>query len=98
MDGLGKRLKKLRKEHEYTQDFLADYLNVTRPAIGYYEKGTNEPPLQTLIKLADLYQVSLDWLAGRTNVKYNFNLESKENRDAIIKIHEALKGFEIKKR
>ena len=98
MDGLGERLKKLRKEHEYTQDFLADYLNVTIPAIGYYEKGTNEPPLQTLIKLADLYQVSLDWLAGRTNVKYNFNLESKENRDAIIKIHEALKGFEIKKR
>lgn len=98
MDKLGERLKELRKEHRYTQEFLADYLNVTRPAIGNYEKGINEPPLQTLVKLADLYQVSLDWLAGRTNVKYNFNLESKENRDAIIKIHEALKGFEIKKR
>ncbi|MBS4974309.1 helix-turn-helix domain-containing protein [Intestinibacter bartlettii] len=98
MDKLGERLKALRKEHRYTQEFLADYLNVTRPAIGNYEKGINEPPLQTLVKLADLYQVSLDWLAGRTNVKYNFNLESKENRDAIIKIHEALKGFEIKKR
>lgn len=49
MDGLGGKIKKLRKEHEYTQDFLADYLNVTRPAIGYYEKGINEPPLQTLI-------------------------------------------------
>lgn len=98
MDKLGERLKALRKEHRYTQEFLADYLNVTRPAIGNYEKGINEPPLQTLVKLADLYQISLDWLAGRTNVKYNFNLESKENRDAIIKIHEALKGFEIKKR
>ena len=98
MDKLGERLKALRKEHRYTQEFLADYLNVTRPAIGNYEKGINEPPLQTLVKLADLYQVSLDWLAGRTNVKYNFNLESKENRDAIIKIHESLKGFEIKKR
>ncbi len=98
MDKLGERLKALRKEHRYTQEFLADYLNVTRPAVGNYEKGINEPPLQTLVKLADLYQVSLDWLAGRTNVKYNFNLESKENRDAIIKIHEALKGFEIKKR
>lgn len=98
MDKLGERLKALRKEYRYTQEFLADYLNVTRPAIGNYEKGINEPPLQTLVKLADLYQVSLDWLAGRTNVKYNFNLESKENRDAIIKIHEALKGFEIKKR
>lgn len=98
MDKLGERLKALRKEHRYTQEFLADYLNVTRPAIGNYEKGINEPPLQTLVKLADLYQISLDWLAGRTNVKYNFNLESKENRDAIIKIHEALKGFEIKKK
>lgn len=98
MDKLGEILKALRKEHRYTQEFLADYLNVTRPAIGNYEKGINEPPLQTLVKLADLYQISLDWLAGRTNVKYNFNLESKENRDAIIKIHEALKGFEIKKK
>lgn len=43
MDKLGERLKTLRKEHRYTQEFLADYLNVTRPAIGNYEKGINEP-------------------------------------------------------
>ena len=98
MDKLGERLKALRKEHRYTQEFLADYLNVTRPAIGNYEKGINEPPLQTLVKLADLYQVSLDWLAGRTNSKYNFNLEGKENKEVVIKLYEALKDFKIEKK
>ena len=39
----------------------------------------------------------MDWLAGRTNSKYNFNLESKENKEVVIKLYEALKDFKIEK-
>lgn len=98
MHGLGEKLRNLRKEHGYTQDFLSDYLNVTRPAVGYYEKDINEPSLETLVKLADLYQVSLDWLLGRTTVKFNLNLENNDNKDAVLKVYEVLKEFEIRKK
>ena len=88
----------LRKERGYTQEQLSDFLNLTRSAISNYELGLNEPSLDTMVAIADLYGVSLDWLMGRTNLRYNFNLEDKENLEVIIKLYETLKDFYITKR
>ena len=88
----------LRKEHGYTQEQLSDFLNLTRSAISNYELGLNEPSLDTMVAIANLYGVSLDWLMGRTNLRYNFNLENKENTEVIIKLYETLKDFDITKR
>lgn len=56
------RLYSIRKSHHYTQSFIADYLNVTRQCYTQYEKGRRTPDLQTLIKLASLYHVSIEYL------------------------------------
>lgn len=98
MKDLNTKLVMLRKEHGYTQEDLSKFLNLTRSAIGNYELGINEPSLDTMVAIANLYGVSLDWLMGRTNLRYNFNLEDKENLEVIIKLYETLKGFDITKR
>ena len=98
MQDLNIKLAMLRKERGYTQEQLSDFLNLTRSAISNYELGLNEPSLDTMVAIADLYGVSLDWLMGRTNLRYNFNLEDKENLEVIIKLYETLKDFYITKR
>ena len=98
MKDLNTKLVMLRKEHGYTQEDLSKFLNLTRSAIGNYELGINEPSLDTMVAIANLYGVSLDWLMGRTNLRYNFNLENKENTEVIIKLYETLLDFDITKR
>jgi transcriptional regulator with XRE-family HTH domain len=59
------RLVDLRIEHGYKQEYLAKVLNVSPSAYGYYEQGRNEPPLESISKIAELYEVSIDYLLGR---------------------------------
>ncbi len=63
----GERLKALRKEQELMQDDLAKILGCTQRKVSYLERGVSEPDLQTLIKLADFFGVSIDYLCGRTD-------------------------------
>ena len=58
-------LKDLRKKANLKQEDVAQYLNVTQQAYSRYEKGFNEPDYANLIKLADLFKVSVDYLLGR---------------------------------
>ena len=60
-------LKIERKKHGYTQQQIADKLRMARGSYAKYETGDNTPTLDNLMKLADLYKVSLDYLAGRYN-------------------------------
>lgn len=59
------RLKELRLKKGLTQKELAKIIGVTKQTIINYEKGTTEPSFENLIKLADLFEVSLDCLLGR---------------------------------
>lgn len=56
----------LRKENKKNQQDIADMLNVARSTYNAYELGKNEPNIETLVKLADYYNVSLDFLIGRS--------------------------------
>ena len=69
----GEFLAKLRKERGILQKELANYLNVTVATISNYEKGIHSPDLNTLVKLADFYGVSTDYLLQRT--KYNASMD-----------------------
>ena len=69
----GEFLAKLRKERGILQKELANYLNVTVATISNYEKGVHSPDLNTLVKLADFYGVSTDYLLQRT--KYNASMD-----------------------
>lgn len=68
---LAKRLRKCRKEKGLAQWQVAVYCNITEKAYQNYELMTREPKLEILIKIADLYEVSLDYLVGRTDQKQN---------------------------
>lgn len=60
------RLIEQRKLNKTTQREIADYLQIAQPSYIRYENGTSEPSLENLIKLADFFDVSIDYLLGRT--------------------------------
>jgi transcriptional regulator with XRE-family HTH domain len=68
----GKRIKELRKKKGLTQKSLASYLGISDRAIGYYENEQRTPPPDILQKIADFFDVSVDYLLGRTD-KRNIN-------------------------
>lgn len=63
------RLRELREERRLSQDGLALKLNVSQSTISAYEVGDRTPDLETLIAIARLFGVSLDYLVGQTDLK-----------------------------
>lgn len=63
------RLVKLRKERHLTQKQVADGVGLTTVAVQNYESGRRKPAYDILIALADYFDVSLDYLVGRSDVK-----------------------------
>ena len=66
---LAKRLRECRKEKKWTQMQVSIYCDITEKAYQNYELMTREPKIEILVRIADLYGVSLDYLCGRTDVK-----------------------------
>lgn len=65
--GFPEILVKLRHEHKMTQQELADKIGVSRGTIGMYEIGKRDPDTETLIKIANVFNVTTDQLLGRTD-------------------------------
>lgn len=61
------RLRDLREDSDKTQQEIADYLNMHRSVYRRYESGEREPPIWALVKLAEYYGTSLDYLLGLTD-------------------------------
>ncbi len=59
------RLIEQRKLNKVTQRQMADYLQIAQPSYIRYENGTSQPNLETLVKIADYFDVSIDYLLGR---------------------------------
>lgn len=80
----GDRITELREEAKLTQEELADKIGITRAALSHYEKNRREPDYETLKKIADYFNVSTDWLLGRSPLRNlffdNSNIESIEIR------------------
>lgn len=64
---LSDRLKQLRQEKHLRQSQVAALVNVTKSAVSSWESDIRQPPYSTLIRLADIYHVSTDYLLGRTD-------------------------------
>lgn len=62
-----KRLRELREDHDLSQRKLASLLGLTQPQYNRYEQGYRDPPTDVLIRLADLYNTSTDYILGRTD-------------------------------
>lgn len=61
----GKRLREVRKNKGLKQQEIAELLGVKRNTYSDWENGKTEPSFESLVKLVDLFEVSLDWLFGR---------------------------------
>lgn len=64
-----RRIKDLREDHDLTQRQIAEYLNIAQRTYSGYENGTRSMPIELLIKLAEYYQTSVDYLLGLTDEK-----------------------------
>ncbi len=61
------RLKELREENKYTQQYVAEILNIRQNTYSQYENEKREIPIRALIVLAKLYDVSVDYILERTD-------------------------------
>ena len=66
MEIFAQRVKELRKERKKTQTEMAQYLKIGLRAYQYYESATNYPNIPGLLKLADYFEVTTDYLLGRS--------------------------------
>lgn len=64
---LATRLKVLRKKRGFTQTQVAEYLGLKLRAYQYYESGEHRPEYEKLMALADFFEVTTDYLLGRTD-------------------------------
>ena len=62
------RLKEQRKLYRLTQREMADKLNISQPSYIRYENGSSEPTFENLLKIAEIFDVSVDYLLGRKDI------------------------------
>lgn len=62
------QLKKLRQSHHLSQQKLADEFHISQQSIWKYENALSEPDIHTLIRFANYFNVSVDYLIGNTNI------------------------------
>ena len=62
-----KRIRDLREDRDWTQDYVGKQINVPQRTYAYYEAGQRMIPPNVLVALADLYNVSVDYLLDRTD-------------------------------
>ena len=65
---LAERMKDLRKEHHMTQQMLATRLGISSSVISSYELQDRTPSVEMLCRIADLFDISIDYLLGRTDL------------------------------
>jgi len=66
----------LREDNNIKQDLIAKQLNLTQSAYSRYETGDVDVPLDVLIKLAEYYNTSTDYLLGRTYIKSPYHMKT----------------------
>jgi len=95
---LGKRLKALREKKGISQKFVATKIGVNNSTLSGYESGYREPDGETLSRLADFYEVTTDYLLGRSNnSQLSSNTETLMNDiDLGLSIDEIMEKYNLK--
>ncbi len=81
MLNIGERITQLRKQQQLSQEELAKRVDVSRTIIGNYERNTNSPSIEILLKIAKVFNVSVDYLIGESNL-------SSFDKDALKRIED----------
>lgn len=80
-ENVAKRLNALREESGYKQKEVAEVIEINTMTLSGYEIGKSEPNFEVLVRLADFYKVSLDYVFCRTDTKIPFDPEEHEAQD-----------------
>lgn len=80
------KLLELRKKQNLTQQDIAQMLNITQRTYSGYELGQTEPTIETLCKLADFYNTSIDYLVGRESSLINVAILTHTQQEIIKRV------------
>lgn len=69
------RIRDLREDNDLTQDQIIKILKMHKTTYTNYEQGKREPPFEFIVKLAKIYNVSIDYIAGLTDTPHSFKRE-----------------------
>ena len=84
MANFSERLKALRSGASLSQEGLAKRLKVTRSCIGNYEQGKREPSFEDLEKIADFFNVDMEYLIGRSDVSKTVTFEPMTEDERMV--------------
>lgn len=87
------RIRQLREDSDKTQAELAEYLATTAQYYGKYEKGERELPFCRAIQIADYYNVSLDYLAGRSSARNTADQGLSDEERLLIERYRQLSEY-----
>lgn len=76
---IGKRIRLLRNEKGVSQEELSKVIGVTTSAISMYETGARKPSYEVISRLADYFNVTMDFIVGRTEVRNSINTPQDVN-------------------
>lgn len=79
-----KRLIDLRESKNMKQKDLADILNLKQSAVSKYENGLSQPPIPTLIRIAEYFEVSVDYLLGLSSIANPYTQEKFSPKEVEI--------------
>lgn len=79
------RLKALRKKTKLTQKQIAEALNIKQPTYAQWENGRTKPKGETLEKFADFFNVSTDYLLGKTDIKNSSDIDEDALEQSLRK-------------
>lgn len=93
---IGRTIKALRQTYKYTQTEIAKKLSVAQQTYAGYETGKHEPSIETIIRLCDIFNVTMDYLTGRWD-----GIDENKLADSVIEnqemINEAIEFYKSQK-
>lgn len=94
MSILGKRLKLLREKNNFSQKRVADSIGISNTQLSRYESGDRNPDPELISKFADYYNVTTDYLHGRSNDQKEL-IQHEDTYDSLAEINNIIKEFGI---
>ena len=86
---IGNRLKQLREKKGLKQEVLAKKLGITQQMVSLYEKNISEPDIETIKKLSEIFNCSIDYLLGK-NESNNNTYKTKTKVEQILELADGL--------
>lgn len=93
---IGKRIRLLRQENNYTQEQFGKIFGLVKSTVSLYESGKSNPDDEIKRKIADYFDVSIDWLLGRTEERSTVDKIVNKNKQKEFEIEEILDRFSIR--